>query len=134
MGAISLLDSLSRFWSSLLKRPEAKQSLAEAISRGLLPGKFSSPARDRTSADLCRLVYSPGRLLPDRSRPFPSPAEWMGFLQPTRYLRRWGVYLKLGIPRAGSGLPWLVYVGSATGIGGFIQRFLSHLSGMIRGK
>lgn len=57
----------------------------------------------------------------------------MNLMQPTRYLRHWGVYLKLGIPKPGSGLPLLVYVGSATGVLGFIGRFMSHLSAMIRG-
>lgn len=58
----------------------------------------------------------------------------MSLLQPTRYLRHWGVYLKLAIPKSGFDLPILLYVGSATGVLGFIGRFMSHLSAMIRGK
>lgn len=67
-------------------------------------------------------------------RPYPSVPLFKSRFQPTRYLRHWGVYLKLGVPKPGSGLPLLVYVGSATGVMGFCGRFMSHLSGMIRGK
>lgn len=66
--------------------------------------------------------------------PFPSLERLMSLLQATRYLRHWGVYLKLAIPKSGFDLPILLYVGSATGVLGFIGRFMSHLSAMIRGK
>lgn len=56
----------------------------------------------------------------------------MKLMQPIRYLRHWGVYLKLGIPKlARVCLCWSMSVQRLARF--FIGRFMSHLSAMIRG-
>lgn len=90
---------LSILWRRLLV-PAFTSLWLPLLVGGLAPG---------AAVILRDLAVNPGLAFPDVDK-------LNRLLHPAYRLRRYGVYLKLGVPRdPSSGLPYLIYVGSATG-------------------
>lgn len=104
-------STLSPHWRARMQRKAVRQQYVEYAAKGFTKGALEL------------LFFS--------TRSFPDLIRWLERLHDVRGLPWWVIYIKIAIPRPGSGLPILIYVGSGTSTTGNKtggdSRFESHV-------